>query len=112
MSLSVGYAGQSSDPESLEMFDLHVQCMSGNGLLWRVSPATLGREVRQMASKHFASKAGAKLVLYHGTAALVLNQTLQEQGILSEAATLSCTYVPTNLYFAWCYVQGLYLIHI
>ena len=60
-----------------------------------------------MISEQLPSKAGAKLVLNHGTSALVLNQTLQEQGIVSETATLSCTYMPNNLYLAWCYVQGL-----
>ena len=68
----------------------------------------LGREVRQMASKKFASKRGAKLILHHGTAALGLNQTLQEQGIVSDATILSCTYMPANLYDdAWCFIQEL-----
>ena len=69
----------------------------------------LGREVRQMASKKFSSKRGAKLILQHGTAAsLGLNQTLQEQGIVSDATILSCTYMPANLYDdAWCFIQEL-----
>ena len=61
-----------------------------------------------MISEQLPSKAGAKLVLNHGTSALVLNQTLQEQGIVSDATILSCTYMPANLYDdAWCFIQEL-----
>jgi len=82
--------------------------MTGEGVILKVSPAMLGREVRQMASKNFSSKRGAKLILHHGTAALGLNQTLQEQGIVSDATILSCTYMPANLYDdAWCFIQEL-----
>ena len=38
---------------------------------------------------------------------LMLHQTLQEQGIEGRNATLSRTLVPTDLYVAWCYVQGM-----
>lgn len=36
-----------------------------------------------------------------------LHQTLQEQGILSQTATLSCTYIPTDLHTAWRYVVNM-----
>ena len=35
------------------------------------------------------------------------NKELQAQGIVGKAATLSCTYVPTDLYAGWCSVHGL-----
>ena len=38
----------------------------------------------------------------------MLSQTLQEQGIAGEAATLSLTYVPINLFTAMCYARGTY----
>eukprot|EP00435_Cladocopium_sp_Y103_P016869 s1943_g4.t1 len=90
-----------------ELLQPKVQCMTGEGLLLNVSPSMLGREVRQMVSKKLALKRGAKLVLHHGTAALGLNQTLQEQGIVSDFTILSCTYMPANLYAAGCFIQGL-----
>ena len=37
---------------------------------------------------------------------LVLHLSLKGQGILGDAATLSCTYVPTDLYAAVRYLQG------
>ena len=40
-------------------------------------------------------------------AKVTLNQTLGEQGIVGKSAMLSCTYIPTNVYTAWCYVCGL-----
>mgnify|MGYP000099676844 CR=1 FL=1 len=38
-------------------------------------------------------------------APLVLHKTLWEQGIMGRAATLSCTYVPTDLHAAWCSIR-------
>jgi hypothetical protein len=37
----------------------------------------------------------------------VHNKELRAQGIVGKAATLSCTYVPTDLYAGWCSVHGL-----
>ena len=108
MSLSMqGYAGGSVDPGSSNLFDLRVQCMTGEGLLLRVHPAMLGRDVLQMVSKKLGSKRAARLVLHHGAAALGMDQTLSEQGIVSDATILSCTYMPANLYAAGCFLQGL-----
>eukprot|EP00435_Cladocopium_sp_Y103_P053131 s1573_g16.t4 len=45
MSLAMqGYAGGSVDPGSSNLFDLHVQCMTGEGVTLNVSPSMLGRE--------------------------------------------------------------------
>ena len=39
---------------------------------------------------------------------LKLHQTLQEQGLAeAETAILCCTYVPTQLQAAWCFLMGL-----
>ena len=36
---------------------------------------------------------------------LVLHLSLQEHGISGKEASLSCTYVPTDVYAAWCSIQ-------
>ena len=107
MSLAMQGYGGSFDPGSSDLFDLHVLRMTGQEFLLKVPPTMLGREVRQIVSKKFPSKRGAKLVLHHGTSELALNQTMEEQGIVREAGTLSCTHVPANLFAARCFVQGL-----
>ena len=38
---------------------------------------------------------------------LTLCQTLQEQGVVGKAVTLSCTSVPTDVFAAWHYIQRL-----
>lgn len=35
-----------------------------------------------------------------------LNESLEQQGIVGEA-TLSCTYISTNVHAAWCFLQGM-----
>ena len=64
-------------------------------------------------------RSGAKLVLDHmrhqtseqgveEAVRLKLHQTLQEQGLAeAESAILCCTYVPTQLQAAWCFLMGL-----
>ena len=37
----------------------------------------------------------------------MLCQTLQEQGVVGKAVTLSCTFVPTDVFAAWRYIQRL-----
>ena len=53
-----GYAGGSYDPGTggANLFDLHVQCMTGEGLLLKVSLVLLGREICRMVSQKLASK--------------------------------------------------------
>ena len=69
--------------------------------------ACTGLEVYRMVSKQLPRKKGARLSLYHLDSPLILHKELQSQGIVGKAATLSCTYVPTDLYAAWRAVQGL-----
>ena len=35
-----------------------------------------------------------------------LNESLEQQGIVGEA-TISCTYISTNVHAAWCFLQGM-----
>ena len=45
---------------------------------------------------------------HHIDSQLRLNQTLRQQGIVGKFATLSCTYVPTDLYAAGYSIHGQY----
>lgn len=103
-----GYVGSSAVRASdlVDLIDLHVLCLNGEGCSLSLSPSTLGLEVRTMVSEQLPKKKGAKLVLYHLASPLMLQQTLQEQGIGGKTARLSCTYVQTDLYAAWRYLQG------
>ena len=98
---SAGYASPGSQHD---LMDLQVLRMNGEALELRVPSSIPGREVQRMVLEERPSKPGAKLALYHGNAKLILHQTLQEQGIVDEDATLSCTLCPTDLYAAWCFV--------
>ena len=106
MSSVDGYVGSSAGSELVDLIDLHVLCVNGEGCSLSLSPSTLGLEVHTMVSEQLPKKKGAKLVLYHLASPLMLQQTLQEQGIEGKTAGLSCTYVPTDLYAAWRYLQG------
>jgi len=81
--------------------------MSGEACILQVSPSTLGRDVRKMVAEQLPPKRGAMCALHHLDSLLLLHQTLQEQGILSQTATLSCTYIPTDLHTAWRYVVNM-----
>ena len=108
MSSVDGYVGPSAGSELVDLIDLHVLCVNGEGCSLSLSPSTLGLEVRTIVSEQLPKKKGAKLVLYHLASPLMLQQTLQEQGIVSDATILSCTYMPANLYDdAWCFIQEL-----
>ena len=88
-----------------DMIDLQVHCLNGEGFTFRIPPSTLGREVRKMVSEKLPSKPGARVTL-HGASKLILWQRLEEQGIVGQPATLSCTLCPTDLYAAWSFVEG------
>ena len=67
----------------------------------------LGYDLWRLVSEKLPCRPGAKLAVHHVNAKLRLNQTLGEQGMVGTSATLSCTYIPTNVYRAWCYICGL-----
>ena len=56
----------------------------------------------------FRRKVGPQLLLHHRSSPLMLHKALQEQGIVSKTASLSCTYVPTDLYAAWSTVRSIW----
>ena len=87
--------------------DLQVQCLTGEGVTLRVPLSILGYDLRRLVSEKLPCKPGAKLAVYHGNAMLALDQALGEQGITKEVAVLSSAYIPTNLYTAFRYVQGI-----
>ena len=89
-----------------ERINLQVLCLTGEGLTLRLSPATLGSEVRREVAQRFPAKRGAQLVLHKGTEPLRLDTMLQQQSIVVDGE-LSCTYVPTNVYCAWRSAKGL-----
>ena len=87
--------------------ELSVVYLNGEECKLSISSSTLGREVQQIVSRQLPSRKGRKTTMQHGKSRLILGQTLQEQGVVGEAATLSCTFVPTDVYSAWRYIQGL-----
>jgi hypothetical protein len=88
------------------MIEIQVQCLNGEGCKFCLSGSALGHELRQMVLQLLPSKKGRRFTLHHQDAPLLLTQTLQEQGIVGKMATVSCTFVPTDLHAAWCYAQG------
>ena len=86
--------------------DLQVLCLTGEGVTLSVPCSMLGYELHRLVSEKLPCKPGAKLAVHHVNTKLALNQTLAEQGIVRKSAMLSCTYIPTNVYTAWCFVCG------
>ena len=61
-----GYVESSRSSELIDaLIDLHVLCLNGEGFMLRLSPSTLGRDVRKMVSERLPAKKGAKLAIYH-----------------------------------------------
>lgn len=94
------------DREAVTMMDLHVLCLTGEGVKLRVSSCALGCDVRRLVCEHLPYKAGGKRSLHHDESQLSLDKTLQEQGIVGKVATLSCTFSSTDTYAAWRFVRG------
>ena len=105
-----GYVDPSTDEGAADETDkvnLQVLCLTGEGVTLSVPRSMLGYDLRRLLSEKLPRKPGAKLAVHHVNAKLTLDQTLGEQGIVGKSAMLSCTYTPTNVYTAWCYVCGL-----
>ena len=79
-----------------DLIELHVLCLNGEGCRVKLNASALGLEVYLMVSKQLPPKKGGKSALHHIESQLMLHKTLQEQGIVGKAATLSCTYVPKS----------------
>ena len=86
---------------------LEVLCLTGEGVTLSVPRSILGYDLRRLVSEKLPWKPGAKLVVHHVNGSLTLDQNLREQGIVGKSATVSCTYIPTNVYTAWRYVCDL-----
>ena len=107
-SMSKSDAGGYVEPSrGSDLIDLFVQCLNGDGCMLKLSGSCTGLEVYRMVSKQLPQKKGAQITLHHLDLSLILHKELHAQGIIGKAATLSCTFVPTDLYAAWCTVQGL-----
>ena len=98
-------AGYVEPSGSTDLIDLYVQCLNGEGTMLKLSRSCTALEVYRMVSAELPPKKGGKLKLHHLDSPMALHQTLQEQGMLGTTVALSCTYVPTDLYAAWCAVQ-------
>eukprot|EP00435_Cladocopium_sp_Y103_P010461 s2128_g2.t1 len=86
--------------------ELQVLCLNGEGVTFSVNRSMLGSDLRRLVSDKLPCKPGAKLVVHHMNGALKLDENLAEQGIIGKSGTLSCTYIPTNVYTAWLYACG------
>ena len=86
----------------LEVLNLCGECM----LTLDVAGSMLGRDMWKMILDKVPSKPGRQLVLSLNTARLVLNESLQQQGLEGERPTVSATYVPINLHAAWLFAHG------
>ena len=90
-----------------EVVKLQVQSMTGECVLTLdVSSSMLGRDVLKMIVDELPFQPGVQLVLSHNSSKLLLDQTLRQQGIDSETASLSCTKTHTDLHSALRWIQG------
>jgi len=87
--------------------NLQVLCLTGEAVTLSVPRSMLGYDLQRLVSEKLPCKPGAKFAVHHMNAKLRLDQSLGEQGIVEKSAMLSCTYVPTNLFTAWCYTAEL-----
>lgn len=104
MSTTAGGYKEPSVSDS-DLIELNVLYLNGEGCRLKLGALALGREVQKMVSRQLP-KRGAKPALHHLDSPLKLRQTLRQQGIVGESATLSCIYAPTGLSAAWKYAHG------
>ena len=60
MSSVDGYVGSSAGSELVDLIDLHVLCVNGEGCSLSLSPSTLGLEVRTMVSEQLPTEERGK----------------------------------------------------
>ena len=70
-----------------------------------VPSAMTGRELLKLIIDKLPSKPGAAVTIHHGSEALLLDESLLQQGI-GEGVTLSFCYQPNNIYAAWRFLRG------
>ena len=90
------------EPLELEVLNLCGECM----LTLKVADSLLGRDLWKMIVENAEVRPGRQLVVSHNISRLVLNESLQQQGIGGEQPKVSCTYVPINLAAAWNFAHG------
>ena len=102
--LPCGIGNDSSMGEGL--IELEVIGMSGECMLTlNVADSMLGRELWKTILDKVPSRPGLQLVVSH-TSKLVLNESLQQQGLGGQRAQVSATYMPVNLHAAWRFAKG------
>ena len=95
-----------SEPAN-EVVKLQVLSMTGECVLTLdVSSSMLGRDVLKMIVQELPFQPGVQPVLSHNSSKLLLDQTLRQQGIDSETASLSCTKTHTDLHSALRWIEG------
>ena len=85
----------------LEVLSISGECM----LTLNVADSLLGRELWKMILDKVPSKPGLQLVVSH-TSKLVLNESLQQQGLGGQQAQVWATYMPVNLHASWRFAHG------
>ena len=94
--MSTMFAGYIAPSQEEALMVLQVLCLTGEGLTFKIPGSTLGRDVHKIVSEQLPCKPGARLSMHLGSTRLMLHVPIQDQ--CTGPATLSCTYVPTNLY--------------
>ena len=85
----------------LEVISISGECM----LRLNVSDSMRGRDLWNLILGKVPSKPGLQLVVFH-TSKLVLNESLQQQGLGGQRAQVSATYMPVNLLAALHFAHG------
>ena len=88
------------------LIELEVLSISGECILTlNVAESMLGRELWMTILDKLPSRPGLQLVVSH-TSRLLLHESLQQQGLGSQRAQVSATYMPVNLLAAWRFAHG------
>ena len=89
-----------------EVIELEVIGISGECMLTlNVTDSMLGRVLWRIILDKVPSKPGLQLVVSR-TSKLVLNESLQQQGLGGQQAQVSATYMSVNLHAAWRFAKG------
>eukprot|EP00434_Breviolum_minutum_P023625 symbB.v1.2.020839.t1/scaffold1711.1/size185425/2 len=100
-----GSASHSVREERVNIINVQVVSLNGQCITTVDVPDTiLGRDLWNMVLGKVQSRPGSQMVLSHNTKKLVLQHSLQQQGIPCGQVVLSCTYIPINLQDAWRFV--------
>ena len=81
--------------------ELHVLCLTGEGVTFSVSRSMLGSDLRRLVSEKLPRKPGAKLAVHHTNRELTLDENLGEQGFVGKSARC-----PAPTYQLMCIQHG------